>query len=204
MAGLRVLYQSLCTFWALFRNFFITFALWKQPDLFHCNLIILILLWLENYFCIRKTYFAIQLSEKMRLIRVADNLHILALKLCVSDTWEFPERFTESIQLDRKEHFEATGSSACCNLPSVQDASVEPPTRETADHQRSKKEVFTFSSKPRSAPYGRSPSVSPESCISPLELELDSNREQEQTKTEDSSEGTDSSEEVGHCACNSW
>uniref|UniRef100_A0A8C9MTC6 CFAP20 domain containing n=1 Tax=Serinus canaria TaxID=9135 RepID=A0A8C9MTC6_SERCA len=131
----------------------------------------------------------------MRLIRVADNLHILALKLCVSDTWEFPERFTESIQLDRKEHFEATGSSPCCNLPSAQDASVEPPTRETADHQRSKKEVFTFSSKPRSAPYGRSPSVSPESCISPLELELDSNGEQEQTKTEDSSEGTDSSEE---------
>ncbi|XP_009089544.4 protein CFAP20DC [Serinus canaria] len=112
-----------------------------------------------------------------------------------NDTWEFPERFTESIQLDRKEHFEATGSSPCCNLPSAQDASVEPPTRETADHQRSKKEVFTFSSKPRSAPYGRSPSVSPESCISPLELELDSNGEQEQTKTEDSSEGTDSSEE---------
>uniref|UniRef100_A0A8C3N564 CFA20 domain-containing protein n=1 Tax=Geospiza parvula TaxID=87175 RepID=A0A8C3N564_GEOPR len=140
-------------------------------------------------------------NEKLTLLynfRVADNLHILALKLCVSDTWVFPERFTESIQLDRKEHFEATGSSACCNLPSAQNASVEPPKRETADHQRSKKEVFTFSSKPRSAPYGTSPSISPESSISPLELEPDSNGEQEQTKTEDSFEGTDSSEEVGH------
>ncbi|CAN8186318.1 unnamed protein product [Coccothraustes coccothraustes] len=110
----------------------------------------------------------------------------------------FPERFTGSIQLDRKEHFESSGSSACCNLPSAQNASDEPPDRETADHQRSKKEVFTFSSKPRSAPYGRSPSVSPESCMSPLELELDSNREQEQTKTEDSFEGADSSEEKSH------
>nr|XP_054496072.1 protein CFAP20DC [Agelaius phoeniceus] len=112
-----------------------------------------------------------------------------------NDPWVFPERFTESIQWDRKEHFEATGSSACCNLPSAQNASVEPPSRETADHQRSKKEVFTFSSKPRSAPYGTSPNISPESSISPLELEPDSNGEDEQTKTEDSSEGTDSSEE---------
>ncbi|XP_064579927.1 protein CFAP20DC isoform X7 [Zonotrichia leucophrys gambelii] len=134
-----------------------------------------------------------------------------------NDTWVFPERFTESIQLDSKEHFEATassaccdlhleasGSSACCDLPSAQNASVEPPGRETADHQRSKKEVFTFSSKPRSAPYGTSPNISPESSISPLELEPDSNGEQEQTKTEDSFEqtktedsfeGADSSEE---------
>ncbi|XP_068058208.1 protein CFAP20DC isoform X2 [Anomalospiza imberbis] len=114
------------------------------------------------------------------------------------DKWVFPERFTESIQLDRKEHLGATGSSACCNLPSAHNASVEHHSRETADHQRSKKEVFTFSSKPRSAPYGKSPNISPESYAFPLELELDSNREHEQTRTEDSFEGTDSSEEVGH------
>ncbi|XP_038005330.1 protein CFAP20DC-like [Motacilla alba alba] len=111
------------------------------------------------------------------------------------DTWVFPERFTESIQLDRKEDFEATGSSACCNLPSAQNASVEHPNRETADHQRSKQEVFTFSSKPRSAPFGKSPNISPESCIFPLELELNSNAEHEPTKSEDSFEGADSSEE---------
>lgn len=132
------------------------------------------------------------------MIRVAENLNILAFKLCVSDTWVFPERFTESIQLDSEEHFEATGSSACCNLPSAQNASVEPPNKETADHQWSKKEVFTFSSKPRSAPYGTSPNISPESSISPLELEPDSHGEHEQTRTEDSFEGADSSEEVGH------
>ncbi|XP_053809675.1 protein CFAP20DC isoform X3 [Vidua chalybeata] len=112
-----------------------------------------------------------------------------------NDKWVFPERFTESIQLDRKEHLGATGSSACCNSPSAQSASVEHHRRETADHQRSKKDVFTFSSKPRSAPYGKSLNVSPESYVFPLELELDSNREHEQTRTEDSFEGTDSSEE---------
>ncbi|XP_053845292.1 protein CFAP20DC isoform X1 [Vidua macroura] len=112
-----------------------------------------------------------------------------------NDKWVFPERFTESIQLDRKEHLGATGSSACCNSPSAQSASVEHHRRETADHQRSKKDVFTFSSKPRSAPYGKSLNVSRESYVFPLELELDSNREHEQTRTEDSFEGTDSSEE---------
>ncbi|XP_056357747.1 protein CFAP20DC isoform X2 [Oenanthe melanoleuca] len=112
-----------------------------------------------------------------------------------SDKWVLPERFTESIQLDRKEHSGATGSSACCNLPSAQNASVEHDRRETADHHRSKKEVFTFSSKPRSAPYGKSPNLSPESYSFPLELELDSNGEYEKTRTEESFEGTESSEE---------
>ncbi|XP_072790894.1 protein CFAP20DC isoform X7 [Taeniopygia guttata] len=112
-----------------------------------------------------------------------------------NDKWVFPERLTESIQLDRKEHLGATGSSTRCNLPSAQNASVEHHSRKAADLQTSKKEVFTFSSKPRSAPYGKSPNISPESYIFPLELELDSSGEHEQSRTEDSFEGTDSSEE---------
>ncbi|XP_023790984.1 uncharacterized protein C3orf67 homolog isoform X1 [Cyanistes caeruleus] len=131
------------------------------------------------------------------------NIHrILSLKdeakptwKITSDKWVFPERFTESIQLDREEHFGATGSSACSNLPSAQNASVEHHSRETVDHHRSNKEVFTFSSKPRSAPYGKSPNISPESYVFPLKLEPDSKGEYENTETEDSFEGTDSSEE---------
>uniref|UniRef100_A0A8C3Y8H3 CFAP20 domain containing n=1 Tax=Catharus ustulatus TaxID=91951 RepID=A0A8C3Y8H3_CATUS len=117
----------------------------------------------------------------------------LALKLYFSDKWVLPERFTETIQLDRKEHSGATGSSAC----SAQNASKHD-SSETADHHKNKKEVFTFSSKPRSAPYGNSPNLSPDSYVCPLELELDSNGEHEKTETEDSFEGTESSEEVGH------
>lgn len=122
----------------------------------------------------------------------------MALKLYVSDKWLLSERFTETIQLDRKEHSGATGSSACCNLPSAQNASVKHDSTETADHHKSKKEVFTFSSKPRSAPYGNSPNLSPDSYVFPLELELDSNGEHEKSETEDSFEGTESSEEVSH------
>uniref|UniRef100_A0A8D2PGI7 Chromosome 3 open reading frame 67 n=1 Tax=Zosterops lateralis melanops TaxID=1220523 RepID=A0A8D2PGI7_ZOSLA len=92
-------------------------------------------------------------------------------------------------------HFGATGSSTCCNLSSVQNASIEHHSRETPDHHRHKREVFTFLSKPRSPPYGKSPNVSLESDVFPLELELDSYGELEKTKTEDSFEGTDSSEE---------
>uniref|UniRef100_A0A8C3Y8H1 CFAP20 domain containing n=1 Tax=Catharus ustulatus TaxID=91951 RepID=A0A8C3Y8H1_CATUS len=114
----------------------------------------------------------------------------LALKLYFSDKWVLPERFTETIQLDRKEHSGATGSSAC----SAQNASKHD-SSETADHHKNKKEVFTFSSKPRSAPYGNSPNLSPDSYVCPLELELDSNGEHEKTETEDSFEGTESSEE---------
>uniref|UniRef100_A0A8D2PDJ5 Chromosome 3 open reading frame 67 n=1 Tax=Zosterops lateralis melanops TaxID=1220523 RepID=A0A8D2PDJ5_ZOSLA len=121
----------------------------------------------------------------------------LELELYVSDKWVFPERFTESFQLDNTEHFGATGSSTCCNLSSVQNASIEHHSRETPDHHRHKREVFTFLSKPRSPPYGKSPNVSLESDVFPLELELDSYGELEKTKTEDSFEGTDSSEEVG-------
>lgn len=119
------------------------------------------------------------------------------MELYVSDKWVFPERFTESFQLDNTEHFRATGSSTCCNLSSVQNASIEHHSRETPDHHRHKREVFTFLSKPRSPPYGKSPNVSLESDVFPLELELDSYGELEKTKTEDSFEGTDSSEEVG-------
>ncbi|RMB98953.1 hypothetical protein DUI87_24498 [Hirundo rustica rustica] len=111
------------------------------------------------------------------------------------DKWVFPERFADSIQLENKEHFGATGSSDCCNLPSAQNASVEHHSRETADHHSNKQEVFTFSSKPRSAPYGKSPNISLEGDVFPLELELDSNEEHEKTETEDSFEGADSSEE---------
>uniref|UniRef100_A0A8C5TM17 CFAP20 domain containing n=1 Tax=Malurus cyaneus samueli TaxID=2593467 RepID=A0A8C5TM17_9PASS len=118
----------------------------------------------------------------------------MVLILCYF-TFQFYVRFTESIQLDGEERFEDTGDSACCNLPSALSASVEHHSRQTADHHRNKEEVFTFSSRPRSAPHGKSPNMSPESCVFPLDLEADINGEHEGAETEDSFEGIDSSEE---------
>ncbi|PKK26398.1 hypothetical protein A306_00009018 [Columba livia] len=111
-----------------------------------------------------------------------------------SDEWVFPEGFAEGVQLDRSEQFVATEDSACCNLTSPQNAS-EHHGKESSDHQTNRKEIFTFSSSPQSAPHGKSPNVSPESCIFHLDLKQDGNGVHGQTQIEDNSEGTDSSEE---------
>uniref|UniRef100_A0A8C0BHJ9 CFAP20 domain containing n=1 Tax=Buteo japonicus TaxID=224669 RepID=A0A8C0BHJ9_9AVES len=112
--------------------------------------------------------------------------------------WVFPESFTESVQLDRSEQCVATEDSACHNLTSPQNVSVEHHSNETGDHQVNNKEIFTFSSRPRSAPHGKSPNMSPEYCIFPLDLKQDSNGVHGKTEIEDDFQGTDSSEEVGH------
>ncbi|KFW87142.1 Uncharacterized protein C3orf67, partial [Manacus vitellinus] len=107
--------------------------------------------------------------------------------------WEFPGSFTENIRLDRSKQFIATEDSACHNLNSPQNASVEHHSSETGDQQVNNKEIFTFSSRPRSAPHGKSPNMSPEHYVFPLDLEPDSNRVHE--KTQDNFQGTDSSKE---------
>ncbi|KFO08758.1 Uncharacterized protein C3orf67, partial [Balearica regulorum gibbericeps] len=109
--------------------------------------------------------------------------------------WVFPESFPETIQLDRSEQFVATEHPACHNLTSPQNVSVEHHSAETGDHQVSNKEIFTFSSRPRSAPHGKSPNMSPECCIFPLDLKQDSNGVHGKNQIEDNFQGTDSSEE---------
>ncbi|OXB78713.1 UNVERIFIED_CONTAM: hypothetical protein H355_002678 [Colinus virginianus] len=112
-----------------------------------------------------------------------------------TDKWVFPESFTEDIQLEGSEQHAATRDSVCCDLISPETASIEHQHNETGDHDVNHKEIFTFSSRPRSAPHGKSPSTSPGHCIFPLDLEQDSNRDQGETQKEDNFQGTDSSEE---------
>ncbi|KAM6061951.1 protein CFAP20DC isoform 1-T1 [Chlamydotis macqueenii] len=126
----------------------------------------------------------------------------LSLENAAKITWDitsgdlvFQKNSTESVQLDRSEQFVATEDSACNNLTSAQNASVEHHSNETGDHQVNNKEIFTFSSRPRSAPHGKSPNVSPECCVFPLDWKKDSNGVQMKTQIEDNFQGTDSSEE---------
>ncbi|KFZ56654.1 Uncharacterized protein C3orf67, partial [Podiceps cristatus] len=109
--------------------------------------------------------------------------------------WVFPESFTESIQPDRSEQFVATEDSACHNLTSPQNAFAEHHSNETGDHEVSDKELFTLSSSPRSAPHGKSPNMSSECCLFPLDLKQDSNGVHRKTQIEDNFQGADSSEE---------
>ncbi|XP_064309673.1 protein CFAP20DC [Phalacrocorax carbo] len=111
------------------------------------------------------------------------------------DEWVFPGSFTESIQLDSSESFVATEDSACHNLTSLQNASFDHHCNETGDHQVNNKEIYTFSSKPQSAPHGKSPNMSPECCVFPLDLKQDSNRVHGKTQIKDNFQGTSSSEE---------
>ncbi|KFR12369.1 Uncharacterized protein C3orf67, partial [Opisthocomus hoazin] len=111
------------------------------------------------------------------------------------DEWVFPESFAEMIQLDRSEQFVPTENSACHNLKSPQNASVEHHSNETVDHQVNNKEIFPFASQPQSASHGKSPNMSPECCIFPLDLKQDSNRVHGKTQIEDNFQGTDSGEE---------
>ncbi|XP_004944691.2 protein CFAP20DC isoform X1 [Gallus gallus] len=112
-----------------------------------------------------------------------------------TDEWVFPEGFTEEVQLDGSEQHAATQDSACCDLTSPEITSTERQHDETGDHNMDQKEIFTFSSRPRSAPHGKSPNTSPEHCVFPLDLKQDSNRVQGETQTDDNFQGTDSSEE---------
>lgn len=112
----------------------------------------------------------------------------------------FPESFTENVQLDKSGQFVATQDSACHNLTSPQNASAEHQSNETGDHHVNHKEIFTFSSRPRSAPHGKPPNRSPEHCVFPLDLKQDSNQVHGEIQIADNFQGTDSSEEVSHFA----
>lgn len=112
----------------------------------------------------------------------------------------FPESFKDSVQLDKSGQFVTTQDSACHNLTSPQNASAEHHSNETGDHHVNHKEIFTFSSRPRSAPHGKSPNRSPEHCIFPLDLKQDSNQVHGEIQVADNFQGTDSSEEVSHFA----
>uniref|UniRef100_A0A8D0FBV7 CFAP20 domain containing n=1 Tax=Strix occidentalis caurina TaxID=311401 RepID=A0A8D0FBV7_STROC len=108
--------------------------------------------------------------------------------------WVFPESLNESVQLDGSEHSIATEDSACHNLTSPQNASVEHHSNKTGDQQVNEKEFFTFSSRPQSAPHGKSPNTSPECCIFPLDLKQGSNGVHEKIQIEDNFQGAVGSE----------
>ncbi|XP_051483629.1 protein CFAP20DC [Apus apus] len=89
-----------------------------------------------------------------------------------SDEWVFPESGAERIQLDGSERLVAAGDLTWHNLTSPENACIERHNNETGDHQVDDTEIFTFSSRPWSAPRGKSPNMSPECCISPSKQDV--------------------------------
>ncbi|XP_009995338.1 PREDICTED: uncharacterized protein C3orf67 homolog [Chaetura pelagica] len=110
-----------------------------------------------------------------------------------SDEWVFPESVTEGIQLERSEQLVPAGGSTWHNLTSPENSSVEDNSNKTGDHQVDDTEIFTFSSRPWSAPCGKSPNMSPECCISPLKQDITG--APGETQTEGNCQGADSNGE---------
>ena len=125
--------------------------------------------------------------------RYSNFCHLLQL----SDEWIFPENgddipylasTTQSLLL----HEDSCHTSCLC-LEASKESEHDQQTEET---QIVPKDVFTFSSRPRSAPHGKTQSMSPEGCLFTLDLKEDTSVTRSDTQTEEDFYGDDSSEEV--------
>uniref|UniRef100_A0A8C8SWP9 Chromosome 3 open reading frame 67 n=1 Tax=Pelusios castaneus TaxID=367368 RepID=A0A8C8SWP9_9SAUR len=113
----------------------------------------------------------------------------------INDEWVFPENCSDHSQMYSSGRSVATHNACCSNksLPLTTDAEGE--REQTGEHQINHKEIFTFSSRPRSAPHGKSLDMSPEGCMFPLDLNEDSDGVCRGAQMEDDFYGSDSSEE---------
>ncbi|KAJ1069233.1 PREDICTED: uncharacterized protein C3orf67 homolog isoform X2 [Capra hircus] len=116
-----------------------------------------------------------------------------------ADEWVFPENgdhipylasTTQSLLLN-----EDSCHTSCLWLEASKESEQDQQTEET---QIVPKDVFTFSSRPRSAPHGKTQSVSPEGCLFTLDLKEDTSVTRSDTQTEEDFYGGDSNEEDNH------
>ncbi|XP_067397488.1 protein CFAP20DC isoform X7 [Emydura macquarii macquarii] len=124
-----------------------------------------------------------------------ENIHQTAQIKSQNDEWVFPEDCSDSSQMDSSGHSVATHNASCSNLSLPLTTDTENESKQTGEHQINHKEIFTFSSRPRSAPHGKSPNMSPEDCLFPLDLNEDRDGVCRGAQMEDDFYGSDSSEE---------
>uniref|UniRef100_A0A8D0GIA5 Uncharacterized protein n=1 Tax=Sphenodon punctatus TaxID=8508 RepID=A0A8D0GIA5_SPHPU len=91
--------------------------------------------------------------------------------------------------------FIAVREASSSDVSVVLNPDQESESRERGEHQTNCKDVFTFSSRPRSAPRGKSPILSPEGCSFPLDLREENRGVQRGAQMEDDFYGSDSSKE---------
>uniref|UniRef100_A0A8C2RHE0 CFA20 domain-containing protein n=1 Tax=Capra hircus TaxID=9925 RepID=A0A8C2RHE0_CAPHI len=125
-----------------------------------------------------------------------ENIGQIKQTVPVLDEWVFPENgdhipylasTTQSLLLN-----EDSCHTSCLWLEASKESEQDQQTEET---QIVPKDVFTFSSRPRSAPHGKTQSVSPEGCLFTLDLKEDTSVTRSDTQTEEDFYGGDSNEE---------
>ncbi|XP_043406702.1 protein CFAP20DC isoform X13 [Chelonia mydas] len=124
-----------------------------------------------------------------------ENIHQTNQITSQNDDWIFPENCSDSFQMESDGQSVATHNTSCSNLSLPPNTDVDSESKQTGEHQISHKEIFTFSSRPRSAPHGKSPNMSPEGCMSPLELNENSDGVCRGAPMEGDFFGSDSNEE---------
>ncbi|XP_029774270.1 uncharacterized protein C3orf67 homolog isoform X2 [Suricata suricatta] len=111
-----------------------------------------------------------------------------------ADEWIFPEK-------DHLSHLASSRQSlllddgSCHASPLWLEASQEEHDQLAEETQAVPKDIFTFSSRPRSAPHGKTQTLSPEGCPFILDLKEDTSMTRRDMESEDDFYGGDSSEE---------
>ncbi|OWK02600.1 hypothetical protein Celaphus_00010404, partial [Cervus elaphus hippelaphus] len=112
-----------------------------------------------------------------------------------SDEWIFPENGDDMPYLASTTQSLLLGEDSCHTSCLCLEASKESEhDHQTEETQTVPKDVFTFSSRPRSAPHGKTQTMSPEACLFTLDLKEDTSVTRSDTQTEEDFYGGDSSE----------
>ncbi|XP_038627630.1 protein CFAP20DC [Tachyglossus aculeatus] len=109
--------------------------------------------------------------------------------------WIFPENCKEYSHLDSRKQSIAHGDNYCNNLCQLPEVNKENENNNQVKEMQTNAEVFTFSSMPRLAPYGKSKKIFSELRPLPLALKEDNKREKRGAQMEDDFCGSDSNEE---------
>ncbi|XP_076984935.1 protein CFAP20DC isoform X2 [Tamandua tetradactyla] len=116
-----------------------------------------------------------------------------------ADEWIFPENYDHITHLASSRQSLLLDDDSCNTSHLWPEASKEKEQNQQAkEAQIVPKDIFTFSSRPRSAPHGKTPNMSPEECPFIFDLKEDNTGKRRGTQVEDGFFGGDSSEEGNH------
>ncbi|XP_070433090.1 protein CFAP20DC isoform X7 [Equus przewalskii] len=121
------------------------------------------------------------------------------LRSAESDEWIFPENDDHIAHLAYSRQCLLLDDDSCQTSHLWREASKESEHDQQAEEiQIVPKDIFTFSSRPRSAPHGKTQNMSPEGCSFILDLKEDASVTRSDTQLEEDFYGGDSSEEGHH------
>ncbi|XP_048212016.1 protein CFAP20DC isoform X2 [Perognathus longimembris pacificus] len=114
----------------------------------------------------------------------------------LSDEWVFPENEDHTPHSAFSSQSQLLDDDSCIT-PHVWPEAIKnsEPDQQADESQMVPKDIFTFSSRPRSAPHGKTQNMSPEECPFILDLKEDNSMMRTDTQLEDDFYGGDSSEE---------